>query len=128
MNIMITVIAATLYLTVMLCVSMRAYRKGVRAGRLAAYADIEEPASWLSDTLRIEERIKLAKSNRRHLLRHIDETTIRILEQRFSTHLPAFQKRGDTYDPYDAMRRDAAREVILFLRQQLQLAEKENKD
>lgn len=47
------------------------------------------------------------------------------LEERFETHLPVFQgKRGD-YDPLDAMRRDAHREVFLVIRHQLELAERE---
>lgn len=129
MNIVISVILTLIFVAATLYASLRAYRSGVRAGRLAAaYAYIEEPASWLPEKRTAEERIKLARSNRRHLRAHIDETTLRIIEQHFSTHLPAFQKVGNTYDPYDAMRRDAAREVTLFLRQQLQLAEKESQD
>ncbi len=128
MNTIITVIITLAFVATTLYTTLRAYRSGVRAGRLTACADIEEPASWLPVKHTVEQRIKLAQSNRRHLREHIDETTLRIIEQHFSTHLPAFQKTGDTYDPYDAMRRDAAREVTLFLRQQLQLAEKEHRN
>lgn len=49
------------------------------------------------------------------------------LEERFETHLPVFQGRPGCYDPLDAMRRDAHREVFLVIRRQLSLARKEAK-
>lgn len=49
------------------------------------------------------------------------------LEQRFETHLPVFQGKAGSYDPLDAMRRDAHREVFLVIRRQLELARKEAK-
>ena len=47
------------------------------------------------------------------------------LEARFETDLPVFQGKAGSYDPLDAMRRDAHREVFLVIRHQLALAEKE---
>lgn len=47
------------------------------------------------------------------------------LERRFETHLPVFQGSRGSYDPLDAMRRDAHREVFLVIRHQLALAQKE---
>lgn len=47
------------------------------------------------------------------------------LEARFETDLPVFQGKAGSYDPLDAMRRDAHREVFLVIRHQLVLAEKE---
>ena len=47
------------------------------------------------------------------------------LEARFETDLPVFQGKAGSYDPLDAMRRDAHREVFLVIRHQLSLAEKE---
>lgn len=47
------------------------------------------------------------------------------LEKRFETDLPVFQGKPGSYDPLDAMRRDAHREVFLVIRHQLDLARKE---
>jgi len=76
-----------------------------------------------------EQKIAQARRNRRHLRAHIDAETLRILEERFQTNLPAFQRppKG-LYDPIDAALRDGAREVILYLRRQLELAEQENQN
>lgn len=76
-----------------------------------------------------EQKIEQARRDRRHLLAHLDEETLRILEERFQTNLPAFQRRTDgPYDPIDAALRDGAREVILYLRHQLELAKQENQN
>lgn len=37
------------------------------------------------------------------------------LKRHFQTDLPCFQGKAGSYDPLDAMRRDACREVILFI-------------
>lgn len=47
------------------------------------------------------------------------------LERRFEVHLPVFQGKPGAYDPLDAMRRDAHREVFLLIRHRLALAEQE---
>lgn len=47
------------------------------------------------------------------------------LEHRFEVHLPVFQGKALNYDPLDAMRRDAHREVFLVIRHRLELAERE---
>ncbi|MBQ3240255.1 MAG: hypothetical protein IJB00_03625 [Akkermansia sp.] len=47
------------------------------------------------------------------------------LERRFEIHLPVFQGKPGSYDPLDAMRRDAHREVFLVIRHRLNLAESE---
>ena len=47
------------------------------------------------------------------------------LERRFETHLPVFQGKAGSYDPLDAMRRDAHREIFLIIRHQLELARQE---
>lgn len=49
------------------------------------------------------------------------------LEERFEVHLPAFQGKPGSFDPLDAMRRDAHREVFLVIRRQLRLAQQEAK-
>ena len=37
------------------------------------------------------------------------------LKRNFQTDLPCFQGKAGSYDPLDAMRRDAYREVVLFI-------------
>lgn len=54
------------------------------------------------------------------------EQVLSELEHRFETDLPVFQGKAGTYDPLDAMRRDAHREVFLVIRHQLALARKES--
>lgn len=53
------------------------------------------------------------------------ELVLAALEQRFETELPVFQGKAGSYDPLDAMRRDAHREVFLVIRHQLNLAKQE---
>ena len=55
------------------------------------------------------------------------ELVLATLEQRFETDLPVFQGKSGSYDPLDAMRRDAHREVFLIIRRQLNLARWEAK-
>ncbi len=69
-----------------------------------------------------------ARQNRKHLLAHVDEETLRILEEKFRTDLPAYQKNADGhFCPISAALRDGQREVILYLRQQIELAKQENR-
>jgi hypothetical protein len=44
------------------------------------------------------------------------------LERRFETDLPVFQGKAGSYDPLDAMRRDAHREVFLVIHHLLRKA------
>lgn len=53
------------------------------------------------------------------------EVVLATLEHRFETDLPVFQGKAGSYDPLDAMRRDAHREVFLVIRHQLRLARQE---
>lgn len=56
----------------------------------------------------------------------LDEMSLAIIEERFGCGLPCFQKQeGGGFDPMDAMRRDAYREVTLWLRYQLKQYRKE---
>lgn len=66
-----------------------------------------------------------ARKDRAHLAAHIDSRCISILERKFSTHQAAFLRTPNGYDPLDAMRRDAYREVVQWLKSQLALARKE---
>ena len=60
-----------------------------------------------------------------HSVRNPGGTKPRFLEDRFETRLPVFQGRAGQYDPLDAMRRDAYREVFLYIHHQLELARQE---
>lgn len=55
------------------------------------------------------------------------EGVIADLKKRFETGLPCFQGKRGEFDPLDAMRRDAYREVILYIEEKITLAE-QNKD
>lgn len=77
-----------------------------------------------------EEQLVAQAREERRRLRHVfstpeGELVLRDLERRFETDLPAFQGKAGSYDPLDAMRRDAQREVFLVIRHMIQLAEKE---
>ena len=45
---------------------------------------------------------------------------LNILEKEFQTNLPCFQGKAGSYDPLDAMRRDAQREVLLWVRYEIE--------
>lgn len=70
-----------------------------------------------------------ARERRRRLLELFDtpqgEQVLADLEQRFETDLPVFQGHAGSYDPLDAMRRDAHREIFLVIRRQMELARRE---
>lgn len=48
------------------------------------------------------------------------------LENNFEVHLPVFQGKAGSFDPLDAMRRDAYREVMLYIRRRINLGTKIN--
>lgn len=79
--------------------------------------------------LQQEAALREARLRRRRLLRVFDtpdgHDVLSFLEARFQTDLPVFQGSPGNYDPLDAMRRDAYREVFLYIRRQLELALKE---
>lgn len=74
-------------------------------------------------------QLEQAREERRRLLalfsRPEGEQVLADLERRFETHLPVFQGKAGGYDPLDAMRRDAHREIFLLIRHQLELARQE---
>lgn len=76
-----------------------------------------------------EAALKAARRNRR-LLHQVFSSTegrdvLTHLEEYFQVDLPVFQGSAGNYDPLDAMKRDAYREVFLYIRRQLALAKKE---
>ncbi|MBQ5664762.1 MAG: hypothetical protein IIV41_02725 [Akkermansia sp.] len=74
-------------------------------------------------------QLEQARLERRRLLAVFShpeaEQVLADLEQRFETDLPVFQGKAGSYDPLDAMRRDAHREIFLVIRRQLALARQE---
>ena len=78
---------------------------------------------------RTSQVVERARAERRRLLSLFGtaegQQVLAELEARFETDLPVFQGKAGSYDPLDAMRRDAHREVFLVIRHQLALALKE---
>lgn len=74
-------------------------------------------------------QLEQAREERRRLLKLFSqpegEQVLADLERRFETDLPVFQGKAGSYDPLDAMRRDAHREIFLVIRRQLELARQE---
>lgn len=68
-----------------------------------------------------------ARADRRCLAAHVTDELLEVLERRFETRLPVFRGSAGQFDPLDAMRRDAYREVVLWLREQSALGRKENR-
>ncbi len=75
---------------------------------------------------RTSQVVERARAERRRLLSLFGtaegQQVLAELEARFETDLPVFQGKAGSYDPLDAMRRDAHREVFLVIRHQLALA------
>lgn len=72
---------------------------------------------------------RLLRAERKYIAEHVDERLLRILEDRFMTHLPCYVRKADgRYDSLDAMRRDANREVILFLREEIKQYKQQQED
>ncbi|MGN0868010.1 MAG: hypothetical protein ACI4O9_00605 [Akkermansia sp.] len=76
-----------------------------------------------------ESPLDAARARRRRLLAVLGspagQQVLLDLEARFETDLPVFQGHAGSYDPLDAMRRDAHREIFLVIRRQLELAQRE---
>ncbi len=76
-----------------------------------------------------QELVVHARTERRRLLQLFSspngEKVLRALERRFEIDLPVFQGKAGAYDPLDAMRRDAHREVFLVIRRMLEIARTE---
>lgn len=69
------------------------------------------------------------KKRRSYIGQRVDEQCIEYLEEKFGCKYACFTKRPDgTYDPLDAMRRDAYREVVGWLKKERELYKKENND
>ena len=57
----------------------------------------------------------------------VTDEVLAVLARKFGVHQACFQGAAGRYDPLDAMRRDAYREVYFWLRKQVLLYRKENK-
>lgn len=71
--------------------------------------------------------LEQARADRRCLAAHVTDELLEVLERRFETRLPVFRGSAGQFDTLDAMRRDAYREVVLWLREQSALGRKENR-
>lgn len=80
---------------------------------------------WTKDEVRM---IADARAERAYIYEHVTEELLGILERKFETELPCFQGKAGGYDPLDAMRRDAQREVVLWLRHARKQHELETQD
>lgn len=67
------------------------------------------------------------REERRYLAERLDERCLAIIGRRFGVHQACFQGFRGEFDPLDAMRRDAYREVYMWLKKELRLYRKENK-
>lgn len=68
----------------------------------------------------LEKDAQEARLRRAYIAERVTEKLLSILEEQFQTNLPCFQGEPGKYDPFDAMKRDAQREVVLWLRLQIQ--------
>lgn len=66
-----------------------------------------------------QEYINKIKKRRRTLAQQITPETLDILKEQYQTNLPCYQGTQGNYDPLDAMRRDAQREVILWIESEI---------
>lgn len=74
----------------------------------------------MTEEQQFEQDYKAYVTRRRaHLAAHITPETIAYLEAEFQTNLPCYQGTQGNYDPLDAMKRDAQREIILWLKNEL---------
>lgn len=55
------------------------------------------------------------RKRRRVFARFVREGGLQFLKEHFDTDLPCFQGTAGSFDPLDAMRRDAERGVCLFI-------------
>lgn len=67
--------------------------------------------------MKTEQEYEQSMKHRRRIFREAfrNPEVLAELKRHFQTDLPCFQGRAGSYDPLDAMRRDAYREVILFI-------------
>lgn len=72
-----------------------------------------------------DEHLRREKQDRRHLSQTVDSKTIAILKRKFGTNKACFLPGPNGYDPMDAMRRDAYREVISWLEHAVKRGKKE---
>lgn len=62
-----------------------------------------------------EKHAHYVAKRREYLAAHVTDEFIGYLKEHFETDLPCFQGKAGSFDPLDAMRRDAYREVVLWL-------------
>lgn len=70
--------------------------------------------------------IQTVNDKRKTLKQAITPKVLQILKDKFQTNLPCFQGTQGHYDPLDAMRRDAHREIILWIENEISKAQDNN--
>lgn len=74
------------------------------------------------------EELKEREARERAVIgRAVTDEVLAVLARKFGVHQACFQGVAGRYDPLDAMRRDAYREVYMWLRKQVLQYRKENK-
>ena len=74
------------------------------------------------------EELKEREARERAVIgRAVTDEVLAVLAREFGVHQACFQGVAGRYDPLDAMRRDAYREVYMWLRKQVLQYRKENK-
>ena len=72
--------------------------------------------------------LKEREARERAIIGHaVTDEVLAIVARKFGVHQACFQGCAGRYDPLDAMRRDAYREVYMWLRKQVLQYRKENK-
>lgn len=72
--------------------------------------------------------LQVIKKRRIALKKAFTSEIIEILANKFQTNLPCFQGNQGSYDPLDAMRRDAHRELLLWVENEIHQYDKQNDD
>ena len=74
------------------------------------------------------EQLKEREARERAIIgRAVTDEVLAVLARKFGVYQACFQGVAGRYDPLDAMRRDAYREVYMWLRKQVLQYRKENK-
>lgn len=73
----------------------------------------------------VNEKREQDRKNRMYLAERVDKRVLSILKRKFGTDKACFLPGPNGYDPLDAMRRDAYREVVCWLETAVRQGKKE---
>ena len=79
----------------------------------------------MSVIMDINEKREQDRRNRMYLAERVDKRVLSILKKKFGTEKACFLPGANGYDPLDAMRRDAYREVVNWLENAVREGKKE---